>query len=392
MFGVLPTPAASIRARMRLTGMTFRHLCTLASCVALLALPADAAGASLVGKPLEKAMWGPTEIDGVSQFPIYKDLGVTLFQIQLRWERIAARGRPADPTNPDDPAYRWNASVDFAVQEAQKHGIGVVLLVQGAPAWANRSQGWMSPADDPTEYANFMTAAARRYPSVRHWMIWGEPLRNVSFPELDLSKESGQRRASVYAQMLDAAYGALKAQSKRNIVIGGNTFTTDRQRVTWAPVPLYEWMRTVRLPNGKVPRMDMWGHNPFSTRIPDLKDKPTVSLGDMSDTKRVLKNLKRYVSRPLKKRLPLFISEFCLPTGPNPLIPIELTQKEQATWLSRAFKIARSQKLVYSMGWFKLRDDPPPPGTDSANRCGLIEADGTPKLAYKTFKRASRRR
>ena len=371
--------------------MPIRKLCAFAFCLALLALPASASGAPLVGKPLHKAMWGPPEIDGQSLFPTYKDMGVTLFQIQLRWDMIA-RSRPEDPTNPDDPAYRWPRTVDFAVEEAQRNGVGMLLLIQGAPGWSNQRLPWSTPADDPRDFAAFVTAAARRYPSARHWMIWGEALRNVNWPGYDRTEPGRRRIADAYARLLDAAYGALKSESRRNIVIGGNTFTTDREPQSWAPVPLYEWMRILRLPNGEPPRMDVWGHNPFSTRIPSLKNPPGQGLGDMSDTRRVLKRLRRYISRPLGKRVPMFLSEFCLPTGPNDLIPIELTQTQQADWLRRAFKIARSQRDVYGMGWFKLRDDPPPPGSERANRCGLIEADGTRKLAYKTFKRARRSR
>ena len=33
-----------------------------------------------------------------------------------------------------------------------------------------------------------------------------------------------------------------------------------------------DWLRWMRLPNGKPPRLDVWGHNPFSTRFPKLSD------------------------------------------------------------------------------------------------------------------------
>ena len=372
--------------------MAIRKLCALAFCLTLLALPADASAASLVGKPLQKAIWGPAEVEGQSQFPIYKELGVTLYQIQLRWEMVARR-RPEDPTNPADPAYVWTKHVEYAVAEAASHGIPVMLLVQGAPKWSNQNLPWSTPADDPADYAAFITAAARKFPSVRHWMIWGEPLRNINWPGYDRTKPGRERIANAYTQILDMSYEVLKRESPRNIVIGGNSFTTDFEPQSWAPVPLFEWMRILRLPNGKPPRMDIWGHNPFTTRKPNLRNGPAKDhLGDLSDTKRVLRALKRHISKPMKRKVPLFLSEFCLPTGPNNLIPIELSQQEQAQWLRAAFKISRSLRDVWGLGWFKLRDDPPPPGTEIANRCGLIEADGKPKLSYETFKKASRRR
>src|SRR4051795_3628333 len=69
---------------------------------------------------------------------------------------------------------------------------------------------------------NFLTAASRRYPSVRRWMIWGEPTRVDRF-----QPGAGNRPASAraYAPILDAAYVGLKRASRRNIVIGGMTWT-----------------------------------------------------------------------------------------------------------------------------------------------------------------------
>ena len=42
----------------------------------------------------KKAIWGPTKVNGVSQFPIYRDLGVGIFQMQLSVE--PSRADPAD--------------------------------------------------------------------------------------------------------------------------------------------------------------------------------------------------------------------------------------------------------------------------------------------------------
>ncbi|MBJ7470591.1 MAG: hypothetical protein JHD16_04790, partial [Solirubrobacteraceae bacterium] len=55
---------------------------------ALLLLPGVAAA-----KP-KLAIWGPAERDGVSQFPIYQDLGVDILELQVNWRNTAAT-RPA---------------------------------------------------------------------------------------------------------------------------------------------------------------------------------------------------------------------------------------------------------------------------------------------------------
>ena len=94
-------------------------------------------------------------------------------------------------------------------------------------------------------------------------MIWGEPTRRFNFKPLipetrDRPLTRRMKKAPHhYARILDAAYGALKRRSRRNIVIGGNSFTT-------GDVSPLNWIRNLRLPNGKPPRLDLYGHNPFS--------------------------------------------------------------------------------------------------------------------------------
>ena len=83
----------------------------------------------------KKSIWGPAAVGGVSQFPIYEDLGVGIWQHALSWRDVAPT-RPADPRDPADPAYRWPA-LDAAIAEAGAHGIDVSLLVMATPGWAN---------------------------------------------------------------------------------------------------------------------------------------------------------------------------------------------------------------------------------------------------------------
>jgi hypothetical protein len=51
----------------------------------------------------KKSIWGPVERNGVSQFPLYRQLGVGLLQMSIAWN-TAAPTRPADPGDPADPA------------------------------------------------------------------------------------------------------------------------------------------------------------------------------------------------------------------------------------------------------------------------------------------------
>ena len=54
----------------------------------------------------------------------------------------------------------------------------------------------------------------------------------------------------------------------------------------------------MRLPNGKPPSLDMYGHNPFSYRAPNLSNPPSRENSiDFSDLGR-LANLVDRISRP----------------------------------------------------------------------------------------------
>ena len=64
-----------------------------------------------------KAIWGEATRDGVNQFPMYKMLGVSIVELDLDWNQVAPT-RPAQPTNPNDPAYVWPAVGSVSDQDA----------------------------------------------------------------------------------------------------------------------------------------------------------------------------------------------------------------------------------------------------------------------------------
>ena len=354
----------------------------LAALVAIVALTACAAEPVDAARPdLKKSIWGPVQLNGESQFPIYSDLGIGIYQNVLEWNRVAPE-RPRRALDPGDPAYRWPSEIDRAVSEAKSAGIRVALTVMWSPPWANggRSRAW---APNPKHYARFVRAASRRYPSVRLWSIWGEPSRRDNFLPLPRFEATGPRR---YARILDAAYSSLKRQSSRNVVIGGNTFTT-------GDVTPLAFIRGMRLPGGRRPRMDMYGHNPFTAREPALsKDPLGFGYADFSDLDTLAGWVDRYLGRsPRGRKLKLFLSEFSLPTDhENYEFNFFLTQEAQAEWLGRALRIARRWDRIYTLGYYALYDEAPN-GNNGAHRDevhrGLLDWQGGRKPAYETFKR-----
>jgi len=356
---------------------------------------AAVAGAALLpaaqpAAAFEKGFWGPTRLpDGRSAFPTYKKLGVTLYQTALRWDRVAET-RPAHELDPNDPAYRWPPDVSYALREARKHGMKVLIMIIGAPKWEEAGgDGSWNHGPRPRPYARFARAAARRYPSVRHWMVWGEPNRPNNWRHgPHRFQETGEpldkhQKAVVhrYARMLDAAYGQLKRANRRNIVIGGNT-------VSYSDIRAWSWVRNLRV-RGRPPRMDLYGHNPFSSRGPDFRRPPSVEDGaDFSDLRRFGRHVQRYLGRPRHRRIRLFLSEWCAPTGlDSEFTTYHVSEKTQARWIRRGFRLARHEPHIMGLGWINLYDGEPVPGQERRLRSGLIRYDGTRKPGFRAFMR-----
>ena len=312
--------------------------------------------------------------NGQSAFPTYHRLGVDVFQIDLNWAQTAPTA-PTHPDDPSDPAYRWPSQLDQAIREAGHYGIRICLLVQGTPGWANghRSSAWAP--DDPADYGHFLIAAAHRYPSVHLWMIWGEPNRDGNFEPMPARSKVGPRR---YALVLNAGYHALKSVSRANTVIGGDTWSFG----TVEPADFVKWMR---LPDGRPPPLDDYGHNPFGVRFPDLQQAPYYPGGrDINDIDTLDHQLVQTYHRPVK----LWLSEFTISSDHKTrAFDFSVSRQEQARWLTGAFKLANSVSYVAGMGWFDLVDQPPLPHDRNLTN-GLLTDKLQPKPAFSAYQHA----
>ena len=334
-----------------------------------------AAPSAQAGVTTRKAMWGPAAVDGVSQFPVYAELGVGIWETTLSWADVATRP-PQHPRDPADPAYTWPSWLDRDIAEAARYGITVLISVSETPAWANGGRDVAFAPRSPAGFGHFMAAASRRYPAVKRWLIWGEPSKAANF------RPTHQAGALRYARLLDAAYVSLKGVSRGNLVIGGNSYTIGDVR------PL-QWIRWLRLPNGKPPRMDYYGHNPFTAREPRLGQPPLghdyADFGDLDTLAGTIDaNLGR---RADGKRLPIFISEQCFPTDhPNWEFNIHLTRAAQARWITMALKVTKTWPRLVTFGYEGLFDFPHRPANDQVDS-GLITLAGVRKPAFEAFRR-----
>jgi hypothetical protein len=310
-------------------------------------------------------------------------MGAGIYQTALVWASVAPT-RPRHPRNPRDPAYHWPSDVDYAIGQASVYHMRVLLQVGWSPPWTNGGRpGQFIPAHTG-DLADFLTAAAHRYASVHLWMVWGEATNPNNFSPMATVPPTATKLTVAqawaphhYAQMLDASYAALKHVSSRNLVIGGNTYTTGN-------ISTSQWITNLRLPNGKPPRLDLYGHNPFSwLRAPDLSNPPSPDGEvDFSDLGR-LEALVNDNLAPRHHHIPLFLSEWTIPTGANdPEFNFWATLPVQAQWITDAWRIVRHYSFIYALGWIHVYDDPPGGGSTG----GLFDYHGNPKPGYYAWK------
>jgi hypothetical protein len=150
---------------------------------------------------------------------------------------------------------------------------------------------------------------------------------------------------------------------------------------TTGDISTQQWIENLRLPDGRPPRLDLYGHNPFSWRKPDLSNPPSPEQEiDFSDLGRLATLVDRYLGRPGNPRPKLFLSEWTIPTAVDGEFHYYTTQQVQAQWITAGLRIANQLASIYAVGWIHLYDEPP------TTNGGLIQTDGAKKPGYFAWK------
>jgi len=321
---------------------------------------------------------------GKPSFPELRRLGARVWSGGLSWATVAPT-RPADPTSPDDPTYRWPKSLDRALASAEANGIEPVLNVSSFPPWSNggRDSAWAPTR--PHDYADFMAAAVAKYPQVRRWIIVSEP---STLYNLRPQGGNGRTAPRLYARLLDSAYAAMHRVRKNVIVIGGGVHPYGlNDAYTTAPDT---FITNMVLPNGRHPRLDMFAINPYTERALDLrlgKRRLRVDFDDLDWLKRRLDQLWPH------RRLKIFIDEFGWNTEHEALGWLYyVSRKKQAANLRKAYALAAKVGRIDTMCWFLLYDDPPERNSQQWLNwtSGLRTWSGVRKPAWQAFARVSR--
>jgi hypothetical protein len=342
-------------SRVRLVAVLF----AVAACVG-----ASAAHASRgVRYGIQDDAWlefGPGTLN--QRLATFKRLGVPLVRFTLHWNEIATR-RPNDATSPRDPAYDWHRP-DRVLHGLRRYGLTPVLTLVGTPAWANSGRAPNFAPPHPRDFRRFATAAAKRYPWIRYWLIWNEPNKRLWLRPT---------KAAIYVQhLLNPGYEAIHAVLRHAQVGGGVT----APRGGLGGVAPVVWLRGMAAAHAK---LDAYAHHPYPSRPGETpssggcKNCPSITMATVP-------KLLILVRRSFGPK-PVWLTEYGYQTKP-PDDFLGVSPKRQATMLSlaamRAWRLSRVTMLIQ----YLYRDEV----QLSRFQSGLIFADDRPKPSLQAFK------
>jgi hypothetical protein len=344
-----------------------------------------------------QVLYGPVP----ETFRTFVQLHVQEVRLNLYWGGpygVATR-RPANPTNPNDPAYNWTL-YDRTVNYAAQSGEHVLLSIYGTPSWANGGKKMNVAPKNAIDLRNFALAAARRYsgswtgtdgrilPPVKEWLAWNEP-NNPIFLTPQYRRGANRKwiiqSAADYARICNAVYTGVHSAFVPNerVACGGtaprgnNNPSSSRPSV--APIAFLEAAKKAGLKT-----FDAWAHHPYYSSPSEAPaTKPTTTNG-AAPTAVTLGNISSLIQVVTKlygnKRI--WITEYGYQTNPpDPLFGVSWAK--QALYLTQAFAIARKNPRIDMMLWFLLKDEPTLAGWQS----GLITYGGKHKPAFAAFEK-----
>ena len=347
-----------------------------------------------------QVLYGPVP----TTFRLFKQLHVQEVRLNLYWggKYGVATRKPANPTNPNDPAYDWTL-YDRTVNYAAQAGEHVLFSIYGTPGWANGGKGANVAPINAIDLRNFALAAARRYggswhgtdgrilPPVKEWLAWNEP-NNPLFLSPQYTRSTAGwviQSAKDYARICNAVYtGVHAALTVGERVACGGTAPRGNNNPSSARPSISPLAFLLACKKDGLKTFDAWAHHPYySSPNETPATKPTTSNG-ATPTAVTLGNISTLIQLVTKlygnKRI--WITEYGYQTNPpDPFFGVSWAK--QALYLTQAFSIARKNPRIDMMLWFLLKDEPTLGGWQS----GLESYGGKKKPAFSAFMKMATR-
>jgi hypothetical protein len=311
----------------------------------------------------------------------------TIVRTLVTWANVAPT-RPANASNPFDPAYRFN-DLDELVRNTQARDMEVLITIWGTPKWAN---GGKTPNFMPRRLSDltaFSRAVASRYsgrfegyPYVRFYSIWNESnLQLFLAPQFDAKGKSVAPRN--YARLAAAAYSGIKAGSPTAKVAVGSTSSAGRDKPLKGKSETHSPGRFAQLVAAANPRLkfDAWAQHPYPVPArmkPTQKVKwPNVTL---SAFPRFEASLDKWFKR---KNVRIWITEYGHEVKQDGE-PSGISRAQQAAYTAQALALAKKDPRTDMFIWFVFRDH-----KTSEWQSGLRTTTGAAKPSLSRFTTAA---
>jgi hypothetical protein len=348
--------------------------------------------------------------DPPTAFAALKALHTQVLRVNLYWggnQWAVANKKPADPTDPGDPAYNWSL-YDRLVKYANDNGVSVLFSFLFTPKWANGGKAKNVAPTNAKDLQNFAYAAAERYsglwtppswqynaslgigptplPKVSMWTAWNEP-NNPLWLTPQYKRVGTKWRvesAFQYAKICNAVYdgvhspflGPLAGEQVACGVTGpkGNDAPTSA-RPSVDPLTFLTSAKKFGMKN-----FDVYADHPYADKG---SEAPSYVPSGAQKRRIQMANIGTLITLVTKLYGPkhLWITEYGYQTNPPDKTVFGVTWAKQAQYMKDAYAMARKNPRIDMMLWFLIKDEPSIGGWQS----GLETVTGKKKPSWNVF-------
>jgi len=325
-------------------------------------------------------------------------LGVRSLRVIVAWSSVAPGSdqteKPAfEPTDP--AAYDWG-EYEALINAATARGWEVLVTISGpVPRWATAAKRDNVTRPSSTAFGAFVTALGRKFgDQINTWAVWNEP-NQPQFLRPQFARGGQAESPKIYRSLFQAAVRGLAnaGQGDDKVLIAETSPRGNRSRI----VPPLRFLRGMLCLDAKYKKRpacgaldpDGYAHHAYTTRQgpyfvpPAPHSSDDVTIGVLS---RLTKALDRaQAAGALKKRLPIYLTEFGIQSTPDTQSGVSLAKQVQFRAISE--RIAWSNPRVVAFSQYLLRDSDPTGKDEFAGfESGLRFADGRPKPSLPAFR------
>ncbi len=361
--------------------------------VAILATAAAIAGAEPAMASSDPGFYGVYYQPQANQA---KDVRM-MAQANIRRARTVLRWATVEPRQ---GSFDWS-EYDERIGDMAAHGIKVLPILYGSPAWAEGAGTKPPLSSDASRqgWENFVRAAVKRYgPGGRYWttsylvqhpgkapepitdwQVWNEENlqhyfstdRNRHGPATDKDK---RRRIRKYAELLRLTHGAIKSVDPSASVVLGGLVGNGKPS---GSMNAWGFLGRLYQKRGIKKQFDVAAIHPYATTTRYMT--------------RWLRKFRQVMTKHRDRKTPVWVTEIGWGSAPPDRYGFNVGPKGQKRMLTKAFKVLHRRRHKLGVGrvyWFELRD--PKKGNPRCSFCGssgLLKSNFEKKPAWRAFKR-----